>query len=119
MSDINLNEILAQRAEATGIVEGRVPFEFNDKTYTIRDNMTLDDDDQAELDDIVDNGTLSDVAIFWMGETEWEKFEKAGGTASMVGLIAAEKARREQALDSKGNPTRPNRSQRRAAGRKR
>lgn len=120
MSMIDLDAILAQRAEATGADEGRIPFTFKGETFTFRDPMTLTDEDQDELENIVeDEGRLSDIAVFWMGDDEWERFEAAGGTAVMFRLIVEENARREQAVDAAGNPTRRNRSQRRAAARKR
>lgn len=119
MSNIDLDAILAQRAEATGAEAGRVPFTFKGETFTFRDPMTLDDDAQDELEDLATDGRLSDVALFWMGEEEWERFAEAGGTAMMFRFIVEEHAAREESVDRQGNPSRRNRSQRRAAGRKR
>lgn len=121
MTQIDLDAILAQRAEATGAEEGRVPFTFKGDTFTFRDPLTLNDEDQDELDDIAEStdARLSDIAIFWMGEDEWQRFAKAGGTAVMFRYIVEEHARREENIDSAGKAGRLNRSQRRAAGRKR
>lgn len=121
MAAIDLDALLAQRAEATGAEDGRISFIFGGETFTFRDPITLTDEDQEELEDITSAGDarLSDVAIFWMGEDEWEKFAKAGGTAMMFRYIVEEHARREQERDSAGKSPRLNRSQRRSAGRKR
>lgn len=129
MSNLNLTQLLAQRAEATGVEEGRVPFDFDATdgpkkgetlTFTVRDQMAFTDEDWDDLNDIrADDGTLEDVAIFWMGEDEWDRFVDAGGTPAMIAFIIQEKAKREQEADSSGRPTRRNRSQRRAAARKR
>lgn len=121
MAAIDLDALLAQRAEATGVENGRVSFIFGGETFTFRDPITITDDDQEELEEITSSGNarLSEVAVFWMGEDEWERFEKAGGTAMMFRYIVEEHAKREQELDSQGKASRLNRSQRRSAGRKR
>lgn len=122
MSNIDLDKILAQRAEATGAEAGRIPFTFQGETFTFRDPMMLDDDSQDELDDIMETPDvrLSDIAVFWMGEDEWDRFVAAGGTAMMFRFIIEENAKREQELDAAGKSSaRMNRSQRRAAARKR
>ncbi|WKD60922.1 hypothetical protein CCICO_04425 [Corynebacterium ciconiae DSM 44920] len=122
MSQIDLDAILAQRAEATGAEEGRIPFTFKGETFTFRDPMMLDDEDQELLEDIADSedARLSEIAEFWMGEEEWERFRSAGGTAPMFRYIIEENSRREQEADAAGKSSaRINRSQRRAAGRKR
>lgn len=62
---------------------------------------------------------MAAVGEFWMGEDEWDRFVEAGGTPQMMRMIVEEKAKREQAQDAEGRPTRRNRSQRRAAARKR
>lgn len=122
MTAIDLDAILAQRAEATGVEAGRIPFTFKGDTFTFRDPMLLDDADQEKLEAI---GTdpemlISDIAIFWMGEDEWERFKAAGGTAPMFQYIVQANAAREQEIDAAGKSfARTNRSQRRAAARKR
>ncbi|AIT60166.1 hypothetical protein [Corynebacterium doosanense] len=116
---INLNELLDQRAEATGAEEGRVPFEFNNDTFTFRDPIALTDDERDEINDLVEDGTIDDVTEFWLGEEEYDRFTTAGGTALMFQLVVQENARLTQGVDSNGRPTRPYRSSRRAAERKR
>ncbi|MGP9723661.1 hypothetical protein ACT3SZ_06560 [Corynebacterium sp. AOP40-9SA-29] len=128
MSDLNLTELLAQRAEATGVQEGRVPFDFTavagpkkgeTLTFSVRDNMSFTDEDWDEIDELGEDNNIQDIAEFWMGDDEWDRFVEAGGTPRMILLIVQEKAKREQGTDSSGRPTRRNRSQRRAAARKR
>lgn len=131
MAEINLDDILAQRAEATGSEEGRAPFTFTARagehkgepmTFTIRDSMFFEDEDWDEIQEIRedDDAVLSDIAEFWMGEDEWDRFVDAGGTSRMIVAIVQEKASREQETDSEGKSGRPsNRSSRRAAARKR
>lgn len=49
---INLDELLAQRAEATGVEGDRVPFEFGGKTFSFLDPILMTDeqrDDMAEV----------------------------------------------------------------------
>lgn len=128
MSNLNLTELLAQRAEATGVEEGRAPFDFvatdgpnkgETLTFTVRDSMFLDDEDYDELNEISEENKIEDIAAFWMGDDEWDRFVEAGGTPRMIMLIVQRKAEIEQEVDSKGKASRRNRSQRRAAGRKR
>ena len=54
-----------------------------------------------------------------MGDKEYEKFAKAGGTGMMFMLVIKRNAELTAGVDADGRPTRSNRSQRRAAARKR
>lgn len=128
MANMNLTELLAQRAEATGAEEGRAPFDFTATggkkkgeplRFTIRDNMFFSEADWDELNEVGEENDFDLLAEFWMGEKEYERFREAGGTPQMILMIVQEKAKREQAVDADGRPTRSNRSQRRAAARKR
>lgn len=127
MSNFNLDEMLAQRAEATGIEEGRVAFDFTARsgehegelmTFTIRDNMTLSADEIDELEQLGEDGDVEGVSVFWMGEDEYDRFCEAGGGPMMLRMIIEAKAEAEQGVKD-GRPTRRNRSQRRAAARRR
>ena len=40
MSNINLDALIEQRAEATGSNEGRIPFDFKGQTYDFQDPLT-------------------------------------------------------------------------------
>lgn len=122
---INLDELLAQRAEATGVEGDRVPFEFGGKTFSFLDPMLMTDeqrDDMAELDHDVD------VAVFYMGEDQYDEFTatkaKVGssevhGSAGVFLMAFQEYMTNAQQTDDAGRPTQSNRSSRRAAERKR
>lgn len=119
MSAINLDELLAQRAEATGAEEGRIPFEFAGQTFTFRDPFLVEGDDQDELEELSELGDGDLLAEFWMGEDEFARFCEAGGNANFFSLVVRENAQRTSGFDAEGRPTRSNRSSRRAAERKR
>lgn len=119
MAAINLDELLAQRAEAIGATEGRVPFEFKGETFTFKDPIALSQEDQDELEELVDEGDGDLIAEFWFGEEEYQRFIEAGGTVKLFELVVRENARLTSGVDADGRPTRSNRSSRRAAARKR
>ena len=115
---INLDELLAQRAEAIGVEEGRIPFTFGENTYTFQDPISLDQEQKDELEILADDGDLDAIAEFWMGEEEFDRFVDAGGSSSAFLLVVQENAARTTEVRG-GRPTRRNRSWRRAAARKR
>lgn len=119
MSAINLDELLAQRAEATGAEDGRIPFEFAGKKFTFRDPLLIDDDARDELEELAEEGDGDLLAEFWLGTEEYDRFVEAGGTANLFMLVVRENARRTAGVDADGRPTRSNRSSRRAEARKR
>lgn len=112
---IDLDALLAKRAEATGVAEGLVPFTFKGEQFTFRDHMSLTDDDVDELADL-DHG--ADICAFYMGD-DYERFIAAGGSSNLWSIAFQDHQRRSVALNEAGHPTRSNRSQRRAAARKR
>lgn len=116
---INLDEILAQRAEATGAQEGRVPFEFRGETFTFKDPISLSQQEQDEIDDAAETNDGEIIASAWMGDEEFDRFAAAGGTGMMFMLVIKRNAELTAGVDADGRPTRSNRSQRRAAARKR
>lgn len=130
MSNFNLDELLEQKAEATGSKKGRVSFDFTARagehkgevrTFTIRDSTFMTDEDWDELNEITadKSSTIADIAEFWMGEEEADRFAEAGGTPMMIVEITKAKVAAETGEDSEGRPTQSNRSSRRAAARKR
>lgn len=119
MSQINLDELLAQRAEATGAAEGRVPFTFKGEQFTFLDPFALTDEEQDAIDDAAASRDGEEIAIAWMGEEEYDRFVEAGGSSMAFMLVIKENARLTAEVDANGRPTRPSRSQRRAAARKR
>lgn len=127
---INLNELIEQRAEATGVAGDRATFEFGGKTFSFRDPMMLSDDEKDELALL---NYDADVAEWYMGEEEYDefitteaeftgpdgkKFKKSGSSSFFV-LALQEYVRTARDVDAEGNPMMPNRSSRRAAARKR
>lgn len=113
----DLDTLIAQKEEATGIKGGRVSFNFKGDTFTFRDPVFLNDDEVAELDDLSEYGP--DICAFYMGDDEYDRFITAGGTSNLWGLVFNEHMKASQAVNDAGNPTRSNRSQRRAVARKR
>lgn len=114
MTNINLDELLKQREEATGAEKGRIPFDFKGQTFTFRDPILLDDDEIDELSELEDG---PDIAEFYMGEEQYDKFLETGGTSNL--FFMAFSAYMDEAKDEVGGkPTRGNRSSRRAARRR-
>lgn len=126
----NLNELLKQRAEATGVAGNRATFEFGTETFSFLDPILMSDEDKEELAELTHD---VDIAEFYMGEEEYERFisttavieldngehMEINGSSSIFFLAMREHAKSLTDEDPAGNPTRPNRSSRRAAARKR
>ena len=115
MSNINLDALIEQRAEATGSNEGRIPFDFKGQTYDFQDPLTLSDEDKEELQAI---DWEPDLAAWYMGDEQYEKFVTAGGSSNLWFLVFNEYMERNQDIDSSGKGTRLNRSSRRSVARK-
>lgn len=113
---IDLNALLKQRAEATGVVEGRVAFTFNDETFTFKDPLLMDD---AELADVVDSDFAPDICIQYMGEEEYVRFVNAGGNSMMWGLVFKQHLDDATDIDSKGKGGRSKRFVKNLAAQKR
>lgn len=118
---INLDELIAQREEATGVSGESVPFEFTARDgehkgeklqFSFRDPSTLTDEQQEDLLDVPEFGP--DMAAWYMGESEYDRFRAAGGESWMMLQALKKHAEKIQGVDSQGRPTRPNRSSRRA-----
>ena len=123
---LDLDQIIAQREEATGIDGGRVPFGFTATDgpkkgqrleFFFLDPMALPDDLAEELEEVKESNT--ETAILLMGEEQYDLFVEAGGSGALFGQLAM--AYRKSVTDymEDGNPTRGNRSSRRMAARKR
>lgn len=122
----DLNALLKQRAEATGVSGDRVPFEFGGKTFTFRDPMMLTDDDKDELADLEHE---IDIVSFYMGDDQYEEFVgtktkieldngetiEVQGSSNLFMLQFNEYLKSQQDTDNSGRPLARNRSQRRAA----
>ncbi|WP_040422128.1 hypothetical protein [Corynebacterium lipophiloflavum] len=117
-SDVyDLDALLAQKEEATGVKEGRVSFTFKDQSFTFKDPTFLTDEEVGELDSLPEYGP--DVAAWYMGDDEYDRFLTVGGSANLWSVVLNEHLKKSRAEDAAGNPTRSNRSQRRTAARKR
>lgn len=110
---IDLDAMIAQREEATGVADGRVAFSYHGKTFTFKDPLSLSDDEKAELLDIELD---VDFAEFFMGD-EWPKFVKEGGASSLFALAFAEHEERVKEFNE-GKSSRSSRSQHRRAASK-
>ena len=113
MANINLDELLAQRREATGADGDRIPFDFKGETYSFLDPLLLDDEQNEELSEMEWG---PDIAAFYMGEEQYEKFLDNGGTANLF-FLAFSQYTQESRDELQGKSTRGNRSSRRMARR--
>lgn len=113
----DLDTLIAQKEEATGVKGGRVSFNYKGETFTFKDPTFLTDDEVAELDELPQYGP--DVCAWYMGDDEYDRFINAGGSSNMWALVLEQHVNASRGVDGAGNPTRSNRSQRRAAARKR
>ena len=127
---INVDELYAQRAETTGVAGDRVPFEFAGKKFSFRDPLMLSDDDKEELAELSFD---SDIAEFYLGPDEYDrllstssKVTAEDGTEYTIQggssvFFLAFRAYQDTAMerDAEGKSSRPNRSSRRKAARKR
>lgn len=108
--DIDLDEIIAQKADARGDDGRTVTFRFKGDTWTFLDPQTLTDDEKEELQDIDFD---VDVAAWYMGDDQYDRFVAAGGSSSI--FFQAFRAHQKKITEElAGRPTRPNRSSRRA-----
>lgn len=115
MTDIDLDAILQQRAEARGDEGFTFSFKAYGKEWTAKDPMLLTDDEKDELAEMTYD---VDMAAFFMGDEQYDAFVAAGGQSSHFVVALTEYQRKQQAGGSDGRPTRPNRSSRRAAAQK-
>ena len=115
MADIDLDKIIAKRAEARGDSGDRFTFTFAGQEWDARDPQLLSDDEKDELNDLGNNDI--DVAAWFMGDEQYDRFLEAGGSSSIFFLAMRENARHLQG-EIEGKPTRPNRSARRSAASK-
>lgn len=114
MADIDLDKLIAQRAEARGDDGRSTSFMFKEREWTFRDPLMLDDDEKDELADLEHD---IDIAAWYMGDDQYDEFCTAGGNSSMFFLAFREHMKSQQA-ESEGKPTRPNRSSRRSASKR-
>jgi hypothetical protein len=100
---VDLDAILAQRAEATGGEFDTVAFRFHEQTWTCKHPLLADDEWKRGLDDLEDN---EDVAAYYLGAEQYERFCEAGGRAGFVILVLREIGRDLTDVAPNGRPTR-------------
>lgn len=114
MTDIDLDSILSQRSEARGDDGYSFSFTAYGQEWTAKDPMLLTDDEKDALEgcdfDI-------DIAEFFLGTEQFDKFINAGGQSSHF-ILALTEYQKTRTGEAQGRPTRPNRSSRRQAARK-
>lgn len=128
MADIDLDLIIAQREEARAKEGATVitfdfdsvtnektegdtfSFKYRDREWFVRDPQFLTDDEKDQLSPLRYD---ADVAAWYMGESQYDEFESQGGESWMF-LRAFTKYQKQVQDESQGNPTRLNRSSRRA-----
>lgn len=128
MADVDLDTIIAQREEARAKEGATVhtfefdgesfektegdtfTFKFQGKDWVVRDPQFLLDDEKDQLSPLRFD---ADVAAWYMGEKQYDKFVEAGGESWMF-LKAFTNYQKKVQDENQGNPTRPNRSSRRA-----
>lgn len=125
MADIDLDQLIASRAEARGDDGRTVAFRFKGAEWRFRDPLMLNDD---EKDDLTKLDFDPDIACWYMGAVlnadgmleggeEFDKFVEAGGNSSIF-FLAFRQHMKDQQAEVQGNPTQPNRSSRRMASKK-
>ena len=116
---IDLDSLIAQRAEATGVQGNLSSFDFTARagehkgekmTFTYKDPVFLTDDEVDELEDIE---LGPDLCCWYMGETEYERFLAAGGSSNFWAMVLNEHNKQSREVATDGRPTRPNRYSRR------
>ncbi len=100
---IDMDAVLAQREDATGVDGDKFTFSYKGVTYECVDPLMADDDWKSSLRDCV---TDVDVAIHHLGEEQYEKFIDAGGRSGVV-VLAIREQMNTLTAESGGRPTRP------------
>lgn len=127
---INIEELYAQRAEATGVEGKRVAFEFAGITFSFLDPLLLTDEEKDELAELEGD---ADIAEWYLGEDQYDKLVnttatvktpsgkkveiQGGSNVFFMAFREYQKTSIEQ--DEQGKFSRQNRSSRRKAARKR
>lgn len=107
--DIDLDALIEQKAEARGDDGRSVSFTFKGQRWTFLDPLMLTDEEKDELGEIDYD---PDVAAWYMGGDQYDRFLEVGGNSSMF-FQAFGAYQRKAIAENQGNPTRSNRSSRR------
>lgn len=117
----DMTELVDQKTEATGVDGNCIDFNFRATegenvgevlNFIVPDPSMLTDEQQEDLAELPNFAV--DIAAWYLGEEQYEKFREAGGQSWMVRDMLQSVAEERQAKDAAGRPTRPNRSSRRA-----
>lgn len=112
MATYDLTEIVDQRREAIG--SDRVEFTYGGETFSIVHPLFADDDFKDGLADVE---TDVDMAVYYLGDEQYERFAELGGRSGFIGMLLAKVQADAVEADKDGNPTRSrqfsNRAQRR------
>ena len=111
MPDIDMDAILAQRADATGSDDPTVAtFTFARQEWVFPHPMFAHDDWKDGLSDLQEKGAKGkandvDLARYYMGEEQYERFIEAGGNSGIV-LFAVQDVMRQVQQEAQDRPTR-------------
>ena len=108
--DVDLDALIAQKAEARKDSGDVVSFQFKGERWTYRDPELLTDEEKEELRELTFD---VDVADWYMGSEQYDRFAEAGGNSSIFWL-AFKQHQADVRDEVQGNPTQSNRSSRRA-----
>jgi hypothetical protein len=115
--ELDLNEIIQQRAEALGIEDGeRFSFVFNGHRFHMPHPLFASDEWNEDLADLETN---EEVGIHFLGEDEYRLYRELGGKASQLSMVMQQVAKKATEIDDEGKPTPLSRSSRRAQRRRR
>lgn len=116
-NEIDLDAVIAQRAEALGISDGETfSFVFKGHRFRMPHPLFAPDEWTEELAGMSEN---EEVGVHMLGEDEFARYRELGGKASQLSFVMQEAARKSTEVDDLGKPTPPSRSSRRAQRRQR
>ncbi|MCF7550968.1 hypothetical protein [Pseudonocardia sp. WMMC193] len=111
MPDIDMDAILAQRAEATNSDDPTIAtFVFARQEWVFPHPMFAADDWKDGLADVQKKGSKGeandvDLARYYLGEEQYERFIEAGGNSGIV-LFAVQDVMRQIQHEAQERPTR-------------
>ncbi|AXQ65138.1 tail assembly chaperone [Gordonia phage Schmidt] len=105
MSTYDLGAIVEQRAEAVG--GETIEFQWKGETFTIPHPLLADDDFK---DGLLEVETDMELAEYYLGEEQFDRFRELGGRSGYIGIMLAQIQRDAMAEDEDGNPTQSRRS---------
>ena len=101
---MDLDAILAQRREATGSDTDDIAFTFAGQKWTMPHPLLADDDWKEGLSEL--DGTDVEVARYYLGDEQYERFRDAGGKAGYVFLLIQQVSQQIRDEATSDRPTR-------------